>query len=772
MSVADSDQNRGDLQDLQRQWIECFISTMNILRMYHRNHPESQEHISSLRSLTIDLQEGHDGEVSLSYSDGTVAVNHFVIDPASLSFRRLAEEIRQRNIHSLIFSRGLDTDELTTFLELFSDRPKNIVARGGMALLMEESGIRNIRLAGLKYAGRARLGTNPHKQSDDDRLLFARMEECLKDSLSSEGGDMSSQLVTFLENPKTTAKFLEQQVAGEEVDAEFVQEVVSTLEQAGTIVYTRQPQHWNRTKQNIASALTMLTPKLREKVLEQACEEQEGTLLLEEMVQSLSPEQIATILADYVLLKEEEIEPVEDPGFFTTRKDNPTEPRQPQSSRLIQQLIHSPEHFQMMVPMLMQEFDERGMHMPDYEELFGPLCGDYFERIRGNDLAPMSADKVMIFRTAGQADEQQREEIRDLLETMNESDWEKSFQAIREEILKLETDGRVYREVLGAQMIRQATEAFETGDFETTRNCLRPILLHAVQAREEPFKDRAKIAKEMLIGFGLQRILESFLEQNCRTARFHKDLAKLIQLDETEINTEIVRLAFDLKTSSAFRNQMRWTLGTHLKELGAEFKIWIQQQSPVPAEEIFSIVENRLSDSSITVLKTLANEEQQEVSRRALRLLGQLGGPRAEFALLTIAQNKEDESAQIAEDELCRLRSPLAVILIEDRLKEKDFWGSRKKVKPRDLQVLHRINDAGSRRVLSEFLTHPRSRFQRKRDREAMIQTIENTSRWPKNEAQQTLHQLLKYPDKSVALAAREQFLRIRQSLWKPGTDQ
>jgi len=89
----------------------------------------------------MELQDVHDGEVSPSHSDRTVAVDHFIIDPDVLAYRRLAEELRQRNIHTLIFSAGIDCQELCAFMQLFSERPKNIILRGGMRLLMEELGV-------------------------------------------------------------------------------------------------------------------------------------------------------------------------------------------------------------------------------------------------------------------------------------------------------------------------------------------------------------------------------------------------------------------------------------------------------------------------------------------------------------------------------------------------------------------------------------------------------------------------------------------------------
>ena len=59
---------------LQRQWLERFVATTNVYRLYEPQHPQAQEAIVALHEVTLELQDIHDGEVSLSYSERTVAV--------------------------------------------------------------------------------------------------------------------------------------------------------------------------------------------------------------------------------------------------------------------------------------------------------------------------------------------------------------------------------------------------------------------------------------------------------------------------------------------------------------------------------------------------------------------------------------------------------------------------------------------------------------------------------------------------------------------------
>ena len=193
---------------------------------------------------------------------------------------------------------------------------------------------------------------------------------------------------------------------------------------------------------NIAEAITLLDPELRDKILETVVFRENEDALLNEMIQSLEPEQISVILADYLQRQNNKICIIQDA----------------ESRSFVEHLIHSPEHFQILEPMLMDECNRRGMNLSNYSELLGPLCGDYFSFSSDSGLSSASSDKVMIYKSSGSGDENFINEIEDLLDTIEDEKCEQSLRILREEIIELETDPRVYSDILGRQVFRSATE--------------------------------------------------------------------------------------------------------------------------------------------------------------------------------------------------------------------------------------------------------------------------------------------------------------------------
>ncbi|HBF34267.1 TPA: hypothetical protein DDW35_06860, partial [Candidatus Sumerlaeota bacterium] len=302
LTVQKNQPNEERLVHLQYDWLRGFIGAMSAFQLYPPVHPKAQAALDLLLQVTLALHEAYDGELSLSYGEKGVLINNFSIDPTITAFHRLGEELHNRHIHSLIFSQGMERAELEKCMTFFSLPAQRVIERGGLALLLEETGVHHIRPAMLRYAERS---TQKDDLGTPDRVLFARMEECLLygagrgNGMGSGNGESAAEVVVaFLENPKITARYLEQKITATETNPNFVGEVVAALEKAGTLVYTKNPAAWNQSKQNMAEALYLLSPVLREKTLEVACRKSTGSSVLEEIVAALQPDQIASILTD------------------------------------------------------------------------------------------------------------------------------------------------------------------------------------------------------------------------------------------------------------------------------------------------------------------------------------------------------------------------------------------------------------------------------------------------------------------------------------------
>ena len=230
----DSDSESKNVQsNFQKQWLDSFLSVMNLLRLYNIDHPNVKDKLETLFQLTLNLAGDYDGEFSISYLEGTVAINSVVVNKKAMIYRRLAEEFRQRNINSLIFTQNIDFKELCSFMELFSNKPANIIKGGGLRLMIEESGIRQIRIAGLMYANRDVMDYDSFDEDyEDERVLFAQVDESLENFESSEHGDLSDKVLTLLKDPEIAARFLNNKSQIQRTDED--------------ILLGKLSRHWNR----------------------------------------------------------------------------------------------------------------------------------------------------------------------------------------------------------------------------------------------------------------------------------------------------------------------------------------------------------------------------------------------------------------------------------------------------------------------------------------------------------------------------------------------
>ncbi|HUT23658.1 MAG TPA: hypothetical protein VM492_04870 [Sumerlaeia bacterium] len=782
-----------ELLDLQHRWLKAVWSAMVVFQLYPPGHPKAEEDLQVLCRLTQDLQEGHDGEISLSCSEQTVLVNHFPVDPNVVAFRRIGDELRQRNIHTIIFSSGIDEEELSAFMALFSDPPRVTIEKGGLGLLLKESGIQHVRLARLKYAPSVKSTSAEDSETGEERVLFARMEECLKDLSEGEQGqgewppsvlrkkDRSMELVAFLENPKTTARFLERKRSSADPDPEFAREVVATLERAGTLVYSRQPDKWNRSKKNIAEALTLLNPSLREKTLEIISEEESDSVFLEEMVGALEPEQIALILADHLGRMRPSASPApaasEGPGAEVAGASVPAsgEPASSPSgdpaygeetSSLVQLLVRNPEHFQVLQPMLLQEFSRRGMRAEDYLNVFGPLCGEYFARTRGDRLSPIGSDKALMYQYSEAASPTDTSDLGDLLKTLDEEKWERALPSILEEVLAVETAPRVYREVIGPQLATQALNRLKAGDIEECRENLRLLVHHAAHPETDAFPQRHQAAQDLLAQMPPADLVDVFWADNEADgvgetrSQTETALELLLSTGLGGVSLELLRRLFDPEADAAKRNSLLPAVAARISVLGPQVREWLLEGHDRRNRHLWFVLEEGLCEACLSALTILLADADPDVFSRAIHLLGKVGGRDAEYVLFSKVQGKGPQ-AELAEEELRRLRSPLAASLIEARLDVRDVIGLRHRFRMGQVRLLCQLDTPSSRRILDRFMTRPCSLWQRGSHRLLVLEAMRTLPRWPREEADKALRRLVEHKDRRIAREAR----KMRSSL-------
>ena len=752
--------NDGSQDNIGEAWLETFIAAMNNCRLYGSTHSRVLEVVKQFAELTSKLHQENKGDISLSFADNTVKVNNAAANPGILSHRRLAGELRQRSVHTLIISEGVHESELSKFMELFSEKPKNLASRGGLGVLLEEAGVRNIQLATLKYA--ERLENKPEEAVEDRRVLFARMEECLSDfdgaAVSSEELDERyRELVAVLENPEATLEFLDRKKTEQEPDDEFAQKIVQTLERAGTLAYTHHPEKWDSVKQNLAKALLLLPSALRGHVLEILTTEEDGAMSLQEVIAELEPEQIALILVDYLTSQKVGGVGSRAPGVSTCQAhlQGDEAPTVGENS-IIQHLIRSPDHFEILYPMLLEEFDRRGFRLADYQDHFGPLHGDYFRSDKGQEgLASISMDKIAIHKFTKRTRETIREDLKDLLDTLEDEACNRSLRVIRESILENETDSAVYRDVLVPQAIEDSIECLQAGRFEEGRRTLCVLLKHATGSGEKDFPDRPVIARECLEKIDGDLLVGAFFQDGEEREDFDANCQLLVKSGLEEVRNELVDRVIGRARKYRSSTTLDALFDENIEEFVPAIVSYLKERRSFDREALWGILERNLCEACVPILEAILKQETSSGSLRPIALLGKIGGEKAESTLFEYTSK-----SQLCEDstlaELCSLQSKAAVPPLLNRLMEKDSWGFKNSSRRKALRMLESLAIPESRKALAKFMTHNEPNFFcRACQRKLVLEAMPSILQWPEGEAETLLRILARDNNSRIAGKAK-----------------
>ena len=762
---------------LQYDWLRAFLAALSAFQLYPVEHPKAQDTLVTLQQVSESLQAAHDGEISLAHSEQGVLVNHFTIDPRVTAFRRLADELRLRHIHTIIFSQGVDQAEFGRFMTIFAMPPEWIVERGGLGLLLEEAGIRHIRPARLRYAPRTDSPPPSGSLPDHERVLFARMEECLKDEEGSgdpeTAEDRARQIVSFLENPKTTALYLEQKASAGPVEPEVVREVIATLEKAGAIVYTRRPDQWSQCKQSIAEALCLLPAILRERVLELACEETGNSLILEEIVSSLQPQQIATILADYLARPDREEDsareraageaeraPVSAPGEGPLEAGRHSETRSDSLARL---LVRNPDQFQVLRPLLAQELSERGVSHQNIDDYLVKLRGERAATSGDLPLAPVSSDKALMYTTLKPGAGEKREGIEDLYDTLEAGvKWE-ALRRIRLELLDREDSPDFYGDVLGPQVVGDIRKVMADGPPDAAQEGLRRLLTHAAEADGAPFAERPSLARELLLGLDSPEFARRFLESLESDAGSEDVLRQIARARLPAAGQELIRHAFETHAGPV-RDRLLSLIVDNLDVLSPRIVGWLEATNDTSNASLHLVLDKGLCDGCLPILRALLVRCTPQNASRVIALLGRLGSEEATQALLGQAKGR-GILARMASREISSLQSPAAVPFLAREI-ERPFWlGGTQSSRMQALIRLTRIPHPSSRRVLAEFLTRRRLAWRMRGCRPMMLRAMESVRTWPGTEAHGVLRFLAAHKDPIIA----RQAVLLKESLDSDG---
>jgi HEAT repeat protein len=130
--------------------IELNISRKNV-SIYPPGHIQITKSIERAYEVLIKLFEIRQ-EMTLGVAKDTLFVGQDYLDQRNPVYRDFALSMNHQGIAAVTFMRGLDREQLVRFHRIITAKPDEITAMGGIAKVVENAGIPNIRVMAIDYA--------------------------------------------------------------------------------------------------------------------------------------------------------------------------------------------------------------------------------------------------------------------------------------------------------------------------------------------------------------------------------------------------------------------------------------------------------------------------------------------------------------------------------------------------------------------------------------------------------------------------------------------
>ena len=129
--------------------IELNISRKNV-SIYPPGHIQITKSIDRAYEVLIKLFEIRQ-EMTLGVAKDTLFVGQDYLDQRNPVYRDFALSMNQQGIAAVTFIRGLDREQLVRFHRIITTKPEEITAMGGIAQVVANAGIPNIRVMAIDY---------------------------------------------------------------------------------------------------------------------------------------------------------------------------------------------------------------------------------------------------------------------------------------------------------------------------------------------------------------------------------------------------------------------------------------------------------------------------------------------------------------------------------------------------------------------------------------------------------------------------------------------
>jgi len=219
---------------------------------YPGDHPTSRQIVGKSYETLTDLLTRQNMLTVCVFGDKLV-VDDVPIDGKNTIFATFAKILRQRDIDSITFYRGLSSNDFTTFLNTMIKRPNILTQEGGVASILQHHGVSTIKLNGVKYGKISK----ESKQLDNIHII---------DYLSGQNdslGDYGDSFLYILEDdPQRISDLIMQVTEAKDITADPCNQAarakaaVETMSRVATELVSRQGVTRDQFKDTMTSILS------------------------------------------------------------------------------------------------------------------------------------------------------------------------------------------------------------------------------------------------------------------------------------------------------------------------------------------------------------------------------------------------------------------------------------------------------------------------------------------------------------------------------------
>lgn len=134
--------------------LSSLIVELNIARRSFSSYPSNHPVISSSLNKVIKTYNRilqHDEELTIAVTRNSLTVRNTQLDKNNTVFRDFAKVLFEHGIGALTLQRGLTPGELMSFNEILGLKREELLSRGGISRLWEETGITSLRMRPIRY---------------------------------------------------------------------------------------------------------------------------------------------------------------------------------------------------------------------------------------------------------------------------------------------------------------------------------------------------------------------------------------------------------------------------------------------------------------------------------------------------------------------------------------------------------------------------------------------------------------------------------------------